>query len=292
MLTASLCLLLLVLYVGPFPVVQSFRNRVFQHGSPVDHRSCWKPAPAQVFQCHSLLQAFTCSLVGSSVGWRSISAPPWTSLRAAGAELLPHGFYHRLQGDLFSVPGAPPPSPSPPTWVSAEVFLTHILTCLLYLQLLLLNIIFFSILNLSSQRHCQCCPWGFALANSGGSLLELANFGSLRHGGSSWNFSPGEATAAALHYQNLAKQTQSNFLIVTLGTQEMFQFVLWLFLHGNLVIETCPFEQFYKYKVHFPISLKKKSIVFILLSFHTLQIIFCAFRDILPLTRFCLLFLN
>lgn len=58
-----------------------------------------------------------------------------------------------------------------------------------------------------------------ALVSSGGSLLELSGIGSLRHVGNSWKVLT-EAIAVAPHYQNLAIQTQSNFIIVTLQKEE------------------------------------------------------------------------
>jgi len=47
-------------------------------------------------QVHSILQASTCSSMGSSPGCRWISAPPWTS------SLPHHGFLQGLQGNLCS----------------------------------------------------------------------------------------------------------------------------------------------------------------------------------------------
>jgi len=78
------------------------------------------------------------------------------------------------------VSGAPHPSPSSLTLVSAELFLSHRLTPLSELLL-----------------HCRCCPLlkyvltealplsliGLTLA-SGGSILETAGAGSIRYGGS------------------------------------------------------------------------------------------------------------
>lgn len=58
-----------------------------------------------------------------------------------------------------------------------------------------------------------------ALASSSGSLLELSGIGSLRDAGNSWQLLT-EAAAVAPRYQNLAMQTQSNFIIVTLQKEE------------------------------------------------------------------------
>ena len=85
-----------------FPWEQSFRKGLLQCGSPTEsqappknlllcgllspwiHRSCQEPAPAQVSpQDHSLLQASTCSGVGSlprgAGGYLLHRGPPWTA---------------------------------------------------------------------------------------------------------------------------------------------------------------------------------------------------------------------
>ena len=61
---------------------------------------------------HSLLQAPTCSGVGSSPGCRWISAPPWTSLGCRGTACLTMVFPTGCRGISAPTPGAPPPPPS------------------------------------------------------------------------------------------------------------------------------------------------------------------------------------
>lgn len=73
--------------------------------------------------------------------------------------------------------GAPPPSPSSMTWVSAQLFLSHIFTPLWVAVADVKQL--FPFLNLLQQRHL-CC-W-LALA-SGGSGMELVCTGCVGHGG-------------------------------------------------------------------------------------------------------------
>jgi len=73
---------------------------------------------------HSLLQASTCSVVGSSTGCRWRSAPPWTSMDCRGTACLTMAFTMGCRGISALAPGAPPPSPSL-TLVSAELFHTY-----------------------------------------------------------------------------------------------------------------------------------------------------------------------
>jgi len=121
--------------VGPFPGVQSFRNRLLQSGSPMGSQAL----PANLLQ-H-----------GVSIG----SQPPldihllWhgvlpglqvhlcftVDLHGLQGDGLPHhGLLHGLQGN--PAPGAPPPPPPSLTLVSAELFLSHIL---------------------ASRSGCNCC---------------------------------------------------------------------------------------------------------------------------------------
>ena len=69
-----------------------------------------------------------CSGVGSSTGCRWISAPPWTSMGCKGTACLTMVFTTGCRGISAPAPGAPPPPPSSLTLVSAELFLSHILS--------------------------------------------------------------------------------------------------------------------------------------------------------------------
>jgi len=82
---------------------------------------------------HSLLQASTCSGVGSSAGCRWISAPPWTSMGCRGAACLTMVVSTGCRRTFAPVLGAPPPPPSSLTLVSAGLFLSSILTPLFIL---------------------------------------------------------------------------------------------------------------------------------------------------------------
>jgi len=131
--------------MGPSPRVQSFRNRLLQHGSPWGHQPCQQ----------------TCSGVGSSLpgsagSGRSLPLSTGSQLPSGIPLLQPWGPFHGLQVeicstvDLHGMQGtacltmvfitsckgrvsaptsrAPPPPPSSLTVVSAELFLSHRLT--------------------------------------------------------------------------------------------------------------------------------------------------------------------
>ena len=132
---------------GSLPRVQSFRNRLLQHGSPAGsqvlpanllqrgllfpwvHRSCQEPAPAWAF--HRVTASFG-----------HPPAPAWGPPQAAGGYLLhckpsmgcrgtaclTMVFTTGCRGISALAPGAPPPPPSSLTLVSAELFLSHLLT--------------------------------------------------------------------------------------------------------------------------------------------------------------------
>jgi len=131
---------------------------------------------------HSLLQAYTCSAVGSlprarggdllhrGPPWTAGGQPasPWLSSRAAKEK--------NLCSDILN--NSHPPSSL--TLVSAELFLSQSLTPLSRLPF---HCRFFPFLNMISQRHHQPLLIGLALASSW-SILELAGIGSVRHEGS------------------------------------------------------------------------------------------------------------
>jgi len=76
----------------------------------------------------SFLRASTCSGVGSSMGCRWRSAPPWASTGFRGTVCLAMVFSTGCRGISAPAPGALPHPPSSMTSVSAELFLSHILT--------------------------------------------------------------------------------------------------------------------------------------------------------------------
>jgi len=78
--------------------------------------SPWGPQPP--------LGTPTCSSMGSSVGYRWISAPAWTPMGCGEQPASPQAF----RVTSAPVPGAPPPPPSSPTLVSAGLFLSLTLT--------------------------------------------------------------------------------------------------------------------------------------------------------------------
>jgi len=101
-------------------------------------------------QGHSLLQASTSSSMGSSTGYRWISAPPWTSMGCRRTTCLTVVFTTSCRGISSLVPGAPQPSPASLPLVSAVLFLPHSLTPLF---LGCSCEVLFTFLNILSQRH-------------------------------------------------------------------------------------------------------------------------------------------
>jgi len=130
---------------------------------------------------HSLLQAYICSSMGSSTGYRWISAPPWTSMGCRGTTCLTMVFITGCRGKISALAsGAPPPPPSSLTLVSAELFLSHSLTPLSQTAI---SMQVFPLLKYVISETLPPLLIGLALASSG-SVLELAGIGSIRHGGS------------------------------------------------------------------------------------------------------------
>ena len=90
--------------VGPFHRVQSFRNRLLQHGFPTGSQS---PLGIHLLQRGVLHR----------LQW--ISAPLWTSLGCRGRACLTIVFTMSCRGISALVPGACPPPPSSLTLVSS-----------------------------------------------------------------------------------------------------------------------------------------------------------------------------
>ena len=116
--------------VGPFHGVQSFRNRLLQCGSP----SRSQVLPANLLQRRLSAGSqppsgtSTCSSIGSSLGCRWISAPPWTTMACRETTCLTMILTTGHRGISGPAPGAPPAPPSSLTLVSVELFLSHVLT--------------------------------------------------------------------------------------------------------------------------------------------------------------------
>jgi len=177
--------------MSPSHEVQSFRNRLLQRGSPTG---------SQVLSAN-LLQLGLLSLCRSTGPARSLLQPP------SGIHLLWRGVFHKLQVDVCSTvdlrglqgtacltviimgcrgisapaPGAPHPPPSALTLVSAELFLTFF--SLLSPTAVAVALGFFPLLKYVMTEALPLSLMGLALA-SGGSLLETAGIGSVRHRGS------------------------------------------------------------------------------------------------------------
>ena len=130
-------------------------ENLLQHGLLSLHGSWQDPAPA--WAC--LLQASTCSGIGSSLGCRWISARPWTSMDCRGTACLIMVFITGCRGKLSSLASGAPPSPlSSLTLVSAGCFF-HIVS-LLSLDCCLTTILF-PFLYMLSQRcyHGRWLAW-------------------------------------------------------------------------------------------------------------------------------------
>jgi len=128
--------------VDLYPGVQSFRNRLFQHGPPtrsqvlpvnlssVDSCLHGSTGPARSTGCpwgHSLLWISTG--LWSSMGCRWRSVPLWTSMGCSGTTCLTMVLSTGCRGICAPAPGGPPPPPpSSLILVPAELFLSHVLT--------------------------------------------------------------------------------------------------------------------------------------------------------------------
>jgi len=129
--------------VGLFHGVQS-RKRLRQHrGSQVPPANLLQvgsslhgsSGPARSLLQHGLptgsqrpLGTSTCSSVWSSMACRWTSAPLWTSMGCGGTACLTMVFSTGSRGISAPAPGAPRPPPSSLTLVSAELFLSDVLT--------------------------------------------------------------------------------------------------------------------------------------------------------------------
>jgi len=170
--------------MGPFHGVQSFRNRLLQHGSPRGHKPCQQTCCSMGSSLHgsvgpgrSLLQC------GLPAGCRWISAPPWTSMGCRGTACLTRVFSTSCRGKLSALaPVAPPPcSYFTDLGVCRAVSLTSSHSSLL--SAVLLQLFFFPLLKHVITEALLPSLIALALASSR-SVLELAGTGSIRHGGS------------------------------------------------------------------------------------------------------------
>ncbi|XP_063187185.1 uncharacterized protein LOC134513912 [Chroicocephalus ridibundus] len=191
--------------VDPFHRVESFRKRLLQHGSPTGsqilpanviqhgllspwgHRLCWEPAPAG--DLHGDTASFKCIyLLRCGVLHRlQVDFCSATNLQDLQGDSLPHhALHHMLQGNLCSG-----------TWSTSPCsFFTDFDVCrvvsLTYshssLSSCFSTAVLFLFLKYVIPEVLATSLIGSALA-SGGSILKLASFGSVRHGGASSSFS-------------------------------------------------------------------------------------------------------
>jgi len=117
-----------------------------------------------------------------SMGYRWISAPPWTSTGCRGTACLTVVFSTGCVVISALVPGPPPPPPSALTLVSADLFLSHSLNSSL-LWLLFLHQVPPTHTLLKYVIPEALPPLIMALA-SGGSILKPTGTGSIKHRGS------------------------------------------------------------------------------------------------------------
>jgi len=161
-------------------------------GPPWDHKPCQQTCSGMGSSLHgsagpgrSLLQ---CGLpMGSqlpsgihllwlgvpSMGCRWISAPAWTSTGCRGTACLTRVFSTVCRGTSALVPGAPPAPAFSLTLVSAELFLSHILTPFSSCKMPLCRC-FYTFLNGLPQRHYHCHRWARPWPTVGPSWSQLA----------------------------------------------------------------------------------------------------------------------
>ena len=187
--------------MGPSHGVQSLRNRLLQRGSPWCHKPCQKTY-SSVGSClhesagpgrsllqrgapHTVIASFmhlSTPVRGPFMGYRWRSAPPWISLDCKGDSLPHHCLSSRAarEDTLLRHLEHLLPLPSSLTLVSTELFLSHLLTPLSQLPC---YPSFFPFLKYVITEVLPPLLVGLALAR-GGSILEPAGTGFIRHGGS------------------------------------------------------------------------------------------------------------
>lgn len=162
--------------------VQSFRNRILQHGSPTApqfltanlllhgllwpwvYKSCQNTAPVQAFCGFTASFGHPPALTLSPSVAADNSQVHCRRPCAAGTQLLHHGLHHGLQRISPLMTGIPPPPPPPAlTWVSAELFLSHILSPFFGCNCCSAAFFFPFLLKTLPSRHHHCHwrvqPW-------------------------------------------------------------------------------------------------------------------------------------
>jgi len=133
--------------MGPFHGVQSFRNGLLQHGSPQGHKPCQKtcssmdsslhettgpgqePWPSSGSQPSSGIPLLHCGVIHQL----QVEICSTVDLHGLQGHSLPHyALFHGLHGNLCSSAWSTSSPPSALALVSAELFLSHILTFLSY----------------------------------------------------------------------------------------------------------------------------------------------------------------
>ena len=166
-------------YVGPARCHKSW-----QHTSIVGLSLRGPTSPARSLLQHRLptgslplLGAFICSGVGSSTGFKCISAPLWTSIGRSRTASLSVVFPMGCRGISVLASGSPSLSPSSLTLVSAELF-SHTFS-LLSLDAVVQE--FFPFLNILPLRqyHCRWLPrpWPVVAPSLSWLVLALSGIG-------------------------------------------------------------------------------------------------------------------